>query len=145
MANPNIAQGTLNRIKASVLFPSFPQLNVSVSYLSPEGIDCAPQGQATGVLPTMTGVVTAPEPYQIMRVTLHLLKSQGFADLWKQQWESSTLLGDFTVRPDAPTLKPFLITNGSIMDVDRMSFSGRSPDFIVNIAGTYSINSALWN
>jgi hypothetical protein len=145
MANPGVPQGTLNRLKASIIFSSFQSLNVSPSYLAPEAIDFTLEGQATAVLPTMTGVVTSPEPYQMARLTLHLLKSQAFANLWKQQQELSTLLGDCTVRPDASTIDPFQVGNCSIIGVDRMNFGGREAGFIVNIAGSYNLNSSLWS
>lgn len=144
MARPNVTQGPINRLIASVLFPSFPALNISPSYLTPEAIDWAPEGQATTMLPTLTGLVTSPEPYQMVRVTCHLIRSQSFADTWKQQQESSTLLGDCTVRPDSPTLSPYTLNNTAILGVDRMGFGGRDAGYVVTLSGFYSLNSSLW-
>ena len=125
-----------------MLFPSFPSLNVSPSFLAPEAIDLSFEGQATAVLPSMTGVVTSPEPYQMVRVAIHCLRSQAFADLWKQQMETSTILGSCTVRPDAVTLSPYIFGNMSITGVERLSFAGRDPGFVVNIMGNYQLNAA---
>lgn len=144
MANPNVQMGSLNRLLGSVLFPGYPALNVTPSFLGPEGIDANPEGQATAVLPAMTGVVTSPEPYQMFRITLHLLKSQAFADVWKQQMEYTSLLGDCTVRPDSAQLSPYLFNNVSIVGVDRLAFSGRDAGFNVNLVGSYQLNSRLW-
>lgn len=141
---PNIAQGTINRLRASVIWDNFPQLNVTASFLMPEGIDLTFEGQSTAVLPTMTGVVTSPEPYQIVRLAIHLIKSQGLADLYKQQQENTTLLGGCTIRPDTITLSPYYLMNCSITGVNALAFSGRDPGYVVTATGSYNLNAAAW-
>ena len=145
MANPGILQGTVNRLRANIVFPNFPGLNITPSYLGREAIRIAPSGVVTTSLPTLTGRVTSPEPYQMLTITVHLLRSQSFADEWKQQIESvSSLLGDFTVRPDAATLSPYYVNNGSIDNWDPLAFAGGDAGFTITLSGTYNINAALW-
>lgn len=144
MPNPNIALGTLNRLRASVVFAGFPTLNVTVPYLGRMGIRLGFAGQSTVLIDAMTGVVTSPEPYLQFNMTMHLLKSQGFSDLWKSQQENNTILGDCTVRPDASTLSPYSLTSAAILGVDELDFSGASADFAVRIGGTYFVNNQLW-
>lgn len=43
--NPLIPQGTLNRVRASVVWPSFPNLNVTASYLGRMGIRLSLDGE----------------------------------------------------------------------------------------------------
>lgn len=145
MANPLVALGTLNRLKASVIFTDFPALNVTPSFLMPEAIDWMPEGNATAALPALTGYVTSPEPYMMVRIAIHLVRSQSFANQWKRQIENSTLLGDATIRPDTATMDPWTVSNVSIVNPERMGFGGRDAGFTVNLQGTWQINQSLWN
>jgi len=148
MANQNIPQGTLNRLKASVVWRDFPQLNVTPPYLGKEAIRLAFEGTATLPINTMTGAVMSPEPYQVVRLTMSLLKSQFLADAYKAQMELNTLLGDATVRPDVAEsrgLGPYQLTNCAIESVGELQFSGESAAYPVVCVGYYNINAALWN
>jgi hypothetical protein len=143
--NPNIPQGVLNRIRASVIFASNPQLNVTAPYLGRRGITLAFSGDATVYIDAMTGAVTSPEPYLRVTMVMHLIKAQSFAQLYKTQLELLTLLGDATVRPDAPTMQPYFLTNTAIMNPGDQDFSGADADFPIRIGGVYQINSALFS
>ena len=142
--NPLIAQGTLNRVRGSVVWSSFPTLNVTASYLGKKGIRLALQGESTLYIGTMTGAVTSPEPYMMIEVTLNLLKSQALSNSYKQQMETSSAIGNGTVRPDAFGLGVYGIVNCSIKSVQPMDFSGESADFDVVIGGYYLVNSSLF-
>jgi hypothetical protein len=144
MANPQVAQGTLNRLVASVTWTSFPALNVTPSFLNRDGIRLALDGEATRFLPTMAGAVTSPEPYQMVTLVLNLLKTQGLAALYKAQQESSCLLGSCVVRPDATTLPTYNLQNMAIEGIRELAFSGEDAGFSVTTRGYYLINSLLW-
>ena len=62
-------QGTLNRIRASVIFPLFGVLSVTSSFLGKRGISVTFTGKSTVFLDTMTGRVTSPEPYLAVTMT----------------------------------------------------------------------------
>lgn len=145
MANPLVSQGTLNRLRASVIWPAFPALNVTAPYLGKEGIRLALEGEATTFINTMTGAVTSPEPYMMLGLTINLIKAQSLSDAYKAQMELSALLSDGTVRPDATPLSPYQIVNASIQSVRELNFSGDDAGYVVTIKGYYNINSALWN
>jgi len=148
MPNPNVPLGTLNRLKASVVWNDFPALNITASFLGREGIRLAPEGVVTLAIPAMSGVVQSPEPYQLVRVTLSLLKSQGLADLYKAQMELNTLLGQCTVRPDVAEnagLGPFQFDNCAIDTIGELQFSGENAAYPVVLNATYYVNSQLWN
>ena len=91
MANPQIQQGTLNRLLASVVYANFTQLNVTSGYLSREAISLAFDGDTSQLIGTLTGAVTSPEPYIYGTVTMHLLRTQGLANAYKQQYETGQL------------------------------------------------------
>lgn len=145
MPNPLVPQGTLNRLRASVVWPAFPALNVTQSYLSRQGIRLAFEGEAVLFLPTMTGSVTSPEPYQMITLTIHLLKTQALAAQYEAQRQANALLGDGTVRPDSVALPPYSITNCAIEGVRELNFSGDDAEYAVTIKGYYLTNADLWN
>jgi hypothetical protein len=142
--NPNIALGTLNRIRASVTWATFPGLSVSASYLSKRGITLSFAGEATVYIDVMTGAVTSPEPYLRATFTLHLLKTQSLANSYKLQMELFSLLGQCTIRPDAATMNPWNLTNCSITGVEGLDFAGTTPEYTVRCGGIYLINSTLF-
>lgn len=144
MADPLVAQGTLNRLRGSVIIPAFPQLNVTASYLGEEGITLRLNAPVTTRVNTMTGSVTSPEPYVPVTLTVNLLKTQFLSDLYKNQMELSSLLGPLTVRPDAKTLSPYNLLNTSIDEVGELTFNGKSAGFGVMIGGYYLVNAAIW-
>ena len=144
MASPNINQGTLNRLRASVVFPAYPSLSVVSSFLGKRGISVTFIGKSTVMLDAMTGRVTSPEPYLGVTMTMHLLKSQYLANLYKLQQELFTLLSDCTVRPDAATLQPYYFSNCAIESTGNLDFSGADADFPVEIGATYMVNAALF-
>ena len=137
-------QGTLNRLRASVIFPLFGVLSVTSSFLSKRGISVTFTGKSTVFLDTMTGRVTSPEPYLAVTMTMHLVKSQYLANLYKNQQELLTLLGDCVVRPDAATLQPYFFSSTAIEGTGNLDFSGADADFPVEIGGTYQVNSSLY-
>lgn len=149
VGNPLIPQGTLNRLKASIVWPAFPQLNVTASFLGRMGIRLSLDGESTLFIPTMTGAVTSPEPYMMITATVHLLKTQQLANLYKAQMELSALIGDGTIFPDVPlganAISTYSITNCAIQAVREVSFSGDDADWAVSIRGYYLVNSSLWD
>lgn len=142
--NPLVPQGTINRLIASVIWPSFPNLNVTPAYLGEEAIRLSLDGVATTRINTMTGTVTSPEPYMGISVRMALLMTQSLSDLYKKQMETSTLLGDGTVRPVTTTLSPYPILNASIEGVEPLDFGGKQAGWVVTVGGYYLTNSALW-
>ncbi len=144
-ANPLIAQGALNRLRGSVVIPDFPELNVTAPYLAKEGIRLALQGDSVVYLPTMTGAVTSPEPYMMINMTMNLLKTQSLSDSYKKKLESSSLLGNITLRPDTITLSPFDFINCAIQNPGDLPMNGETALFPVVIGGYWLINSDLFN
>ena len=143
--NPLVDQGVVNRLRASVVWASFPTLNVTPAYLGEDAINMALEGDASTQIPTMTGAVQSPEPYMAVAITINLLRTQPLADLYKKQMEKTALLGDCTVRPDATPLSPYPFYNCSIQGVRELNFGGRSAGWIVTCRGYYLVNSDLWN
>lgn len=144
MSNPLIQQGTLNRLRGSVSPVDFPELNVIAANLGTEGISISFAGGATTTIDTLTGVVQSPEPYIKISVKVHMLKSQILSELWKQQMEDSTLLGDLSVTTDTTTLSDYNFSNVAIESIETLDFSGKSAAYVLNLTGIYYINNSLW-
>ena len=144
MANALVPQGTLNRLRSSVVFPDNASLNVTAPYLGRDSIRLTPEGAITQNLPTLTGTVTSPEPYQLMSVRVNLIKSQALANAFKTAWETNSLVGDCTVRTDAPTLTSWQILNCSITAYEPIDTKGDDPNLMVTIQGYYPLNSSLY-
>jgi hypothetical protein len=147
MPNPLVAQGSLNRIKASVVWNNFPDLNVTAPYLGAAGIRLGLDGGTTVFLPTMTGAVTSPEPYQMITLAMALLKTQQLADLYKQQMEIDARIGDGVVYPDlaAGGINSYSIINCAIESVRELNFAGTDAGYEVSVRGYYLVNSSLFN
>lgn len=144
MASPQTAQGVLNRLRGSITFPLFPSLNITASFLGDEGINLTPGGDTADILPTMTGTVQSPAPYQMYTVEVQLLKTQSFSDLFKRKIELDTNVGNFVVRPDASTLSNYTIQNGVITNAGPGRLNGRDVGYRVTLVGYYLVNASLY-
>lgn len=144
--NPLVAQGSLNRVKASVTWIDFPELNVTAAFLGRDGVSLGLEGNSTAFLPTLTGAVTSPEAYMMVGLTIHLLKPQSLCALYVTQVQASALLGNGTVRPDVTLgLQPFDIVNCAIESFREMRFNGTDDGLIVMVRGYWIVNNDLWN
>ncbi len=144
--NPLIDQGVLARVKGSVTWTDFSNLNVTAPYLDKEGINLRKEGEASTQHGTMTGIVQSPEPYMPVSVVIALLKTQQLAEDYKSQMEDSVLLGQGTVWPDVTSgLTPYLLYNMSIQSVGELLFNGTTPIFAVTCRGYWPINNSIFN
>lgn len=144
VGNPLVPQGLLNRILASVIWSDFPDLNVTASFLGEEMTRLSLNGPGATRIGTATGQVASPEPFIPVTLRINLLKSQVLADAYKRKMESSVMMGDCTVRPDAVTLSPYQLRNCSLGPVEPLEFNGKSAGWIISVDGYYLINSSLW-
>jgi|SRR5581483_5325364 len=148
MGNPLIDQGILNRIKATVTWTNFPDLNVTAPFLDKEGITLRLEGQASMQHDTMTGLVQSPEPYLAVSVVIALLRTQPLSDAYKTQMEALSLIGPGTVYPDVSAgagLSPYQLQNMSIQSVGDLLLNGSTPIYGVTCRGFYVVNNNLFN
>ena len=142
--SPFVQQGTLNRLRGSVVYASNQTLNVTAPYLAKEGISIAFEGDAGMLIPTLTGGVTSPEPYQIATVTINLIKSQALANVYKEQFESNVNVGDVSVIADTATLSDYELQNCVLKGIRDVVFDGNQAGFVVTLSGIYQVNNQLW-
>jgi hypothetical protein len=148
MPQTPVAQGNLNRLAAKVQYtdPAFVTLNVLSGNLGPAGIRLAFDDVATDLLPTMTGMVTSPKPYQGVTLTMALVKSaaNNLADSYMQQFYAATLLGAVTVIPDAQNLSPFPLLNMTLETVRELNFAGVDPVLEITLRGYRLVNQGFF-
>jgi hypothetical protein len=140
-----VDQGTLDRTKAWINIPAFGGvLSVDAGFLAPEGIRLSFDDLATDLLPTMTGMVTSPKPYQGVTVTIALVKSTYKATQYQRQFNDQTLLGDAWIFPDALNLVTFPLHNVTLETIREMSFGGTEAAMVVTLRGYRDVNTGFF-
>ena len=94
----------LNRLRASVVWSDFPELNVTSNFLTTEGIRLALEGNATDLLPAMVSLVSSPAPYLAASLTLSIVRSSSLAALYKFQIDNTSRILYVTIVPDSDVL-----------------------------------------
>ena len=151
MATPR-PQGNLNRIRASVQIGNpNSQLSVISDQLGREGIRLSFDDMATDLLATMSGMVSSPRPYQGCTLTMYIVKSMPIANLYKNQFLQSTLIGTVTVFPDtsdasnaSAVLDTFILNNMALENIAEMSFAGDAPTLQISMKGYYNVNQGFF-
>lgn len=143
--NPQVPQGVINLVRASVQVANFPALNVTASFLGAEGSQISWGSPASTFIRTLTGRVVSLEPFQEATITLHLVRSQVLAQQWENQRLLLALLGPLTVYTDAAALPVYNFSNCAIENVGPITSNGKSAEYMVTVGGTYIVNNALFS
>jgi hypothetical protein len=136
--------GVLNRLRASVTYNNYPELNVTSGFLTTEGIRLALEGNATDLLPAMVSLVSSPAPYLSASITMSIVRSSSLAQLYKLQFENNTLMGLISIFPDTDVLNPFIINNVALETVREMAFAGMEAAMVVTARGYYNVNTGFF-
>lgn len=148
-SNPNVPQGTLNLLRPSVVWVTFPALNVSAGFIAKAQLSLRFESDFTTEIETQVGLVQSPEPYVTCSVTMNLLRTQPLSAAYQTQWMKNSVLGDCTVRGDVAVgsggLSSFYLNNCAIKSVGELAFAGKDPSLVVMVRGYYNINSSLYN
>jgi hypothetical protein len=137
--------GVLNRLRASVVFADFPELNVTSNFLTTEGIRLALEGNATDLLPAMVSLVSSPAPYMAASITMSIVRSASLANLYKLQFENTTLMGVATIWPDTDVIPVFTINNVALESIREMAFAGMEAAMVVTARGYYNVNTGFFS
>ncbi|OYY59034.1 MAG: hypothetical protein B7Y55_01100 [Polynucleobacter sp. 35-46-207] len=145
MANPNIPQGTLNRIRSNITIPGNTALNVTPAYMDKSFVTVTFDGEFDNLIPTATGGVTSPEPYVMATVSFGLLRTQALANAWQSQVKALSDLGNVSIFPDTTAYAEIDLVNCVVSHIDPGPFDGTNPSVKVTLRGIYYVNNDLWN
>ena len=84
-------------------------------------------------------------PYQMVTITVELLKTQSLSQAWETQRKLLSTIGDVVVTTDASTLMPYIFHNCAIENVGALPFNGTSATYGLTIKGYYHTNSSLFD
>jgi hypothetical protein len=137
--------GVLNRLRASVVFANYPELNVTSQFLTTEGIRLALEGNATDLLPAMVSLVSSPAPYLSASITMSIVRSSILANLYRLQFENTTLMGVATIWPDTDVIPVFTINNVALESIREMAMAGMEAAMVVTARGYWNVNTGFFN
>jgi len=143
--NPILIPGNLNRVRASIIVPNNTTYNIPAQYLAKEGIAIAAQTAVNTQFQGMTTIVNSNEPYQLVQLTISLVKTLALAESYKELIENNPNLDQITVVPDTNVLSEFTLYNCAIMNWNGQSFAGTQADYTFMIQGAYYISNNLWS
>lgn len=141
---PIVPQGTLNRVRASVVVTNTPSLNITSSYMGQSFVSVSFQGDFAQLIGTGTGGVTSPEPYVMATVTVSILRTQSLGNAWFSQTQANSAIGPITVYSDTSAFQAIPLDNCVIRGFDPGAFDGKDPVSRLTLEGIFYINSSLW-
>lgn len=145
MANTFISQGSLNRVRGSLVFQLFPNLNITAPYMSRNFITVTfDEMNFVEQFETGTGFVNSPEPYVPATIVVEILRTQALANNWFQQIQNTSSIGTVEVHSDTAAFPSFPVANASVIKFDPGAFAGRDPVSKMTIRGILYINSSMW-
>ncbi|HDR9497043.1 TPA: hypothetical protein QDC06_000228 [Burkholderia cepacia] len=145
MANPQITQGVLNRVRTSAIIPAYTNLNITAPFLGKSMIVVEFEGNFAEQIETATGAVRSPEPYVMATATCNLLRSQSLAASWLAQGQTDSFLGTVNLHSDTSAYPVITLNDTVIRMVQNGAFDGQDPIVRVVLRGVFPINSNMWN
>lgn len=137
-------QGTLNRLRCSIIVPNISGLNITAQYMGKSFATVSFAGQYAQLIGTATGGVTSPEPYVMGTISVGLLRSQALSASWVNQSQTQSAIGPVTIYPDAASFPSITLNNAIIRDLEPGAYDGLDPVVRLTLEGIYYLNSSLW-
>lgn len=145
MTNPLVAQGTLNRVRCSVIVPGDTALNIDSSYMGKSFATITFDGSFAGQIETGTGVVNSPEPYVMSTISVGLLRTQALSNAWLVQSKKNSDIGQVIIHSDSAAFTPISLATCVINMIEPGVYDGTDPVVKLAIKGVFYLNEDLWN
>ncbi|MDE1854493.1 MAG: hypothetical protein KGI38_12215 [Thaumarchaeota archaeon] len=142
---PLVPQGTLNRVRCSIVVPNYTTLNITAPYMGRNFATITFEGDFTKLIGTGTGGVPSPEPYVMASISVGILRTQALASSWRTQWETQGAIGAVSIFSDTAAFSEFDLSDCVIQHFDPSAYDGEDPVSRLTIMGIYNINSAMWS
>lgn len=147
MANPTpaLARGVLNRIRANIVFPDFPAMNIAPENMGRSMVRVAFEGQLVTQIPTGTGAVNSPEPFVFVTITVGMLRTQPIAAAWLNQIMTNSSVQNITAHPDTSAFPPIALQDVVVSHIDPGPYDGTNPEVPIIFRGLLPVNNDLWS
>lgn len=142
--HPTVTQGTLNRLRASIVVPSYSNLNASSSNMGKNFTTVEFDGDFALLLETATGAISSPEPYVMANVTVDLLRTQAVSGAWLAQGQTQSEIGNVQIHPDTTAFPVITINDTIIRNVHPGEYDGQNPVVRLDLRGVFYLNNNLW-
>jgi len=139
-----IVKGFLNRAAVALNVTEDPTLNINADDLDESMISYAPQGTASDMLPTATGVIASPVPFMAITISFKLVKTSAVCQRYLAKLGSSTFFGPCVLTPDASNLPKITVQNVMMATQESTTFSGKEPAIGFTLQGYIAINNDLF-
>lgn len=141
----NTNLGVITRLRASLIFPSNPSLNIPANALGEEGITIEPEGGGGELLGQMTGAVVSLSPYVRVRISFGVLRTLSIGTVWYERWLKNSAVGDINGTPVTSVAPTHNVQNAIISSVGRIAENGSSAELPIVLTGTMIVNSDMWS
>jgi hypothetical protein len=78
-------------------------------------------------------------------ITMSIVRSSALANLFKLQFENTTLMGVATIWPDTDVIPVFSINNVALESIREMAFAGMEAAMVVTARGYYNVNTGFFS
>ena len=143
--NPLINLGNLNRVRASVVFPSYTALNITSSQMGRRFVSLTYDEDFVQQIQQGVGIINSPEPYVFATITCDILRTLPLAQAFITQVESTSVLGTVYVHSDTSSFPRRAVHNASVLKADPGAFDGVNGVLALTIRGIFYPNNDLWN
>ncbi len=143
--NPMVPQGSLNKVRAHIVVPNYPTLNVSPSYMGEDMFTLDIEDDAVRQPKTATGLVNSPEPFVVATCIINLLRTQALSVQWLMQLKSNAMIGRIVAHSDSAAFTAQTVHNCSILKVQPGRMNGTNPTVDAIIRGEYFVNDDMWS
>ncbi len=143
--NPMVPQGSLNKVRAHIVVPNFPTLNVSPSYMGEDGFSLEMDEDFVRQIKTQTGLVNSPEVFVEATCTINLLRTQALSLQWMQQAENTAQIGRIVAHSDSAAFTGRTVHNCSILKVVPGRMNGTTATVDATLRGAYYVNNSMWS
>lgn len=133
----NIARGAVNVLSNA-------NLSINASNLGKEGIKISFNGDASDAVDLATSITMVQRPYQTAVATISISKANSLAEMWRNQLQSNSDIGDVYIRADVSLRSDYVLYRCHIKSIEAGGISNGDVTDSIVIHGEYRINEALF-
>lgn len=143
--NPLINLGNLNRVRASVVFPSFTSLNINSFQMGRRFVSLTFDEDFVQQIQQGVGIINSPEPYVMATVSCDVLRTLPLADAFITQLEATSVLGTVKIHSDTSAFSVKTVYNASVIRAEPGAYDGVNGVLALTIRGIFYPNNDLWD